>query len=395
MDSRTEAHYHSPTSSCPDTTRAEHTNAERPSVIAALRRFLPAFLATNPPLSHAQRRAIEGILSCRTPALGGQVYQCSDCGNTHYAFHSCNKKACPQCGRSTAAKWVQRQLDKRLGVTYYMVTFTLPQQLRHEFFSSQAKDFYGAFFRAVSIALSSSLASRKSLGATGTGFIAVLHTWNQQLLFHPHIHCIVPAAALDELGRLHLTKTLDFLVHVTPLRNAFKQAFRKQLQQLNWSVDPVVWRMDWGINIRAVGSGDAAIKYLGAYVAKTAIGDSRIVDIGSNHVSFRWKDRTHGDVEKTMTLSGVEFVRRYLRHVLPIGMHSVRYYGFCHPAAKARLERIRFLTGMILLLTNDSSTFQAPPKPDYFCAKCNSPMRLIGKLPRMKSPPNLGSRSPP
>jgi len=374
---------------------AEPTPARRPSVIGVLRRFLPSFQASDPPLSYAQRRAIDGILSCRTAALGGHLHGCPDCGHTHYAFHSCNKKACPQCGRDTAAKWVQRQLDKRLRTTYFMVTFTLPEQLRHEFFSPDAKDFYAAFFKAVSAALAAGLASRKSLGASGTGFVAVLHTWNQQLLFHPHIHCIVPAAALDQSGKLHLAKNPDFLLPVKPLRNAFKQAFRKELQQLGWTVDPAVWRKDWGVHVRAVGSGEPAIKYLGAYVAKTAIGDGRMVGIDQNHVTFRWKDRAHGDAEKTMTLSGAEFVARYLRHVLPSGMHSVRYYGFCHPAAKARLERIRFLTGMILLLASNPCTPPPAPKLDYPCPKCRTPMRLLGKLPRIKNIAAQAPRPPP
>lgn len=394
MACHAEAPEHPHTCSCPATGGAEPARPERPTVIEALRRFLPAFLATKPPLTYAQYRAIEGILACRTPALGGKRYDCPDCGHTHYAFHSCNKKACPQCGRDTAAKWVERQLEKRVGAPHFMVTFTLPQELRHEFFSPQAKDFYNAFFRAVYIALATTLASRKSLGATITGFIAVLHTWNQLLLFHPHIHCIVPGVAMDNLGHIHLAKAEDFLVHIKPLRKAFKRAFREQLKLLNWSVDPAVWRMDWGVHIRAVGSGEAAIKYLGAYVAKTAIGDSRMVEVGENHVTFRWKDRTHGDIEKTTSLSGVEFVSRYLRHVLPSGMHSVRYYGFCHPAAKAKLERIRFFTGMVLLLTG-AAEISKPPPSVWDCPKCRKPMRLMGTLPRMKTGANLGPRPPP
>lgn len=186
--------------------------------------------------------------------------------------------------------------------------------------------------------------------AATSGFTAILHTWNQQLLFHPHLHAIVPAAGIDANGRVIVGKSEKFLAHIPALQACFRHQFRERLKALDWEADPAVWRTDWGINIQPFGSGEAAIKYLGAYVCRTAIADSRIVSCDAASVTFRWKNRDKGDRIETSTIPGTEFVRRYLRHVLPRKMHAVRYYGFCHPAAKAKRERVAFHTGVPLVL---------------------------------------------
>jgi hypothetical protein len=213
---------------------------------------------------------------------------------------------------------------------------------------------------------------------------AVLHTWNQKLLFHPHIHFIVPGAGLDAHGKMCRVKNANFLVHRPVLQAAFKQAFYNELKKREWQVDPAVWRKDWGINIQACGSGASAIKYLGAYVARTAIGDSRIVEIDDTHVTFRWKDREDGGRQKLEKLEGVEFTKRYLRHVLPPKMHSVRHYGFCHPAAKKNLERVRFLTGIPLIIQADAPSQDSRPKSGWMCPCCGKRMLLVAMHPRSK-----------
>jgi hypothetical protein len=354
------------------------------TVIDALRRFLPRFLATKPVLSAAQWRAVNAITQCRTPAMGGHVHACPECeGQKLFAWHSCNHKACPQCGRAATALWVARQLEKLAGAPYFLVTFTLPQELREMFFGPMAKEAFDVFFAAVALALAQSLALPKSIGACVTGFTAVLHTWTQQLAFHPHLHCIVPGAGLDANGWLRRVKSPDFLVHLPILQAAFRQAFRDELAKREWQVDPAVWTKDWGVDIRPCGDGSNAVKYLGAYVARTAIADSRILEVGQDHVTFLWKDRDHGNLMRPLKLEGVEFVRRYLRHVLPPKMHSVRHYGFCHPAAKKNRERVRFLTGMPLVIQSLQTSAAVPSKP-WACPCCKAPMLLIGSLPRRR-----------
>ena len=171
-----------------------------PTVLGALRQFMPEFLNASPRLSPEQRSALWAITHCRTPALGGRAFACTDCSHVHFAWHSCNHKACPQCGRAATGRWVQRELTKLVDAPYFLVTFTLPAQLRSCFFGPFAKEAYDLFFAAVSGALSEKLATAKGLRAGVSGFTAVLHTWNQQLGFHPHIHCLVPGAGLDTLG---------------------------------------------------------------------------------------------------------------------------------------------------------------------------------------------------
>jgi hypothetical protein len=364
-----------------------------PTVLGALRQFLPAFLKTAPPLSSEQRRALWAIHHCRTPALGGRAFACpSGSGQIHFAWHSCNHKACPQCGRAATARWIQRELAKLVQAPYFLVTFTLPAQLRSCFFGPFAKEAFDLFFTAVSGALSEKLATAKGLRAAVNGFTAVLHTWNQQMGFHPHIHCLVPGAGLDDRGRLVRVKKPDFLVYLPHLQAAFRQHLRDLFAAHDWQVDPAVWGKDWGVHIQPAGNGASALKYLGAYVARTAIGDARILNVTDDTVAFRWKNRDAGNRQETCTLPGVEFLGRYLRHVLPRGLRSIRYYGFCHPAAKASRLRVQLHSGRPVQL-GAAPTPASPSSTPPLCPHCRQPMLLLATIPsphRQRGPPRLG-----
>jgi hypothetical protein len=353
------------------------------TVIEALRRFLPEFLNGHPPLNSAQHRAVWAITHCRTPAMGGHLHACEPCGTRQFRFHSCNHRACPQCGRAATVEWVQRELTRRVGAPYFMVTFTLPSELRPLFFAPAARHIYALFFEAAAHALQQPLAQTRWLGASTSGFTLVLHTWNQRLLFHPHLHAIVPGAGLQEDGRVVSVQRPTFLVPRARVQRVFRARFRVGLQALRSkenlpAIDPRVWQRDWGVKLHPFGDGQNAIKYLGAYVARAAIGDSRIRSITDTHVSFTWKDRAHGNVVRTETLTGMEFVARYLRHVLPKGLKAVRRYGFCHPSAKIKRERVAFHTGLPLL-TDPTPT---PPRPSGLptCPCCGQPMKSLERL---------------
>jgi Transposase zinc-binding domain/Putative transposase len=242
----------------------------------ALRRFLPEFLNSNPPLSQQQRRAIWAITHCRTPALGGRSFACERCGQVHFAFHSCNHKACPQCGGEATARWIDRELGKLVGAPCFLVTFTLPSELRGCFFGPLAKEAYDMFFAASSQALAEKLAAAKGLRAHISGFTAVLHTWNQRMEFHPRLHFLVPGAGLDVRRKVVRLRQADYLVRLPHLQAAFRQHVRRQFEARGWQADPQVWIKDWGVHIQPADSGAAALKYLGAYVARTAISDGRI-----------------------------------------------------------------------------------------------------------------------
>jgi hypothetical protein len=348
------------------------------TVLEALRRFLPEFLKTAPPLSSQQQRAIRAITHCRTPAMGGRAFGCQACGLVHFAYHSCNHKACPQCGAQSVQRWVQRELGKRVNAPYFLVTFTLPTELRGCFFGPRAKEAYDLFFAAVAGSLSEKLATDKGLGAPTNGFTAVLHTWNQRLEFHPHMHCLVPGAGLDVHGQYVRVKNEHFLVYLPHLQSAFRQHLYRLLKEKDWPVDPSVWRKDWGVHIQPVGSGISALKYLGRYVARTAITDARLLKVDPHSVTFRWKDRARGNQTQTLTLPGVEFARRYLRHVLPTGLRAVRYYGFCHPTAKASRLRVQLHSGRAVEFGSASVPDPAASIPN--CPKCGRPMRLLCSL---------------
>jgi hypothetical protein len=187
---------------------------------------------------------------------------------------------------------------------------------------------------------------------------------------------LVPGAGLNDSGKVVTVPKPNFLLHLPLLQAAFREHFARELGQ--GQVDPSVWRTAWGVHIQPFGSGAAAIKYLGTYVARGIIGDERIVSMDAGKVSFLWKDRSQGGCRKTMTLSGVEFVRRYLRHVLPKGLRAIRYYGFCHPAAVKNRTRIQLHTPEPVSLPEQPLPLprRAPPR----CPCCGEPMRPIRKL---------------
>jgi hypothetical protein len=376
------------------------------AVIDVLRRFLPAHVRDHHhAMGRAQRRAAWAITHCRTAVMGGHLHACGKCGKREFHFHSCNHRSCPQCGKTATAQWIGRQLEKRVGAPYFMVTFTLPAELRQLFFTPQAREIYQLFFAATSSALSDTLANPRWLGAKTSGFTMVLHTWNQRLHFHPHIHTIVPGAGINAAGRVVSVKDANFLVPQPALRCVFRARFRDGYAALAKEhplpdIDPAIWQKNWGVDIKPFGSGENIIKYLGAYVSRTAIGDSRIVSITDTHVTFRWKDRANGDAIQTDTIDGTEFVKRYLRHVLPGKLRAVRYYGFCHPAAKNTRERIAFHTGRPLLV-GALEVPQTKPAQAVVCPCCGEPMtRLVRLLPAWRntnpqSSITAPSRAPP
>ena len=362
------------------------------TVLEALRRFIPELRTTAPALSPQQHRAIRAITRCRTPALGGRAFACQECRHVHFAYHSCNHKACPQCGALSAHRWVRRELRKLIQAPYFMVTFTLPAQLRSGFFGPHAKEAYDLFFTAASGALSEKLAADKGLRAHTHGFVAVLHTWTQRLEFHPHIHCLVPGAGLNQQGQFVKVKNPNYLLYLPHLQAAFRQHMYRLLKEHDWQPDPEVWRNTWGVHIQPAGAGASALNYLSAYVSRTAITNARMVKVDQSSVTFRWKDRGHHNKTRLMTLPGVEFTARYLRHVLPAGLRSIRYYGFCHPAAKASRMRVQLHSGRAVELGNTQSILPddltepgCPP-----CPKCGHATQLVFTLARWHS-----ERGPP
>jgi hypothetical protein len=324
-----------------------------------------------------QPAAVRAILRCRTPALGGQRYRCA-CGREHDAYHSCNHRACPRCGQADATTWLAQQRTRLLPVPYFLVTFTVPEQLR-EPIRAAMKSWYGALLKESAGALQDLAADPKHLGAE-LGLTAVLQTWTRDLRYHPHVHLLVPGGGLTP-NRLRWVRVPDaaFLLPQVKLAARFKgrlKAWLKQAQpELFQQVPAKVWWLKWVADIQPVGSGEAALKYLAAYLCRPPLHESQIERCDAHSVTFRY--RAQGGEQRRDTVSGPEFVRRFLQHVLPKGFQRVRHYGWRGIAAKTKWERI-----LALLDRQPHPLVKPAPLPPPKCPGCGKSMFLCGTLPR-------------
>jgi len=352
------------------------------SLAEILRRHWPAYRAKfGSAIPSAHRAAVKAIVSCRTPSRGGHLFVCQ-CGAFQFAYHSCGHRACNQCGQADAQAWTQRQEIKLLPVPYFLVTFTVPEGLR-AVIRAHAKELYAALFRQSAGALADVALSKLEIEL---GFTGVLHTWTRQLIFHPHIHYLVPGGGLTPDGlRWKRVEDPQFLLPQRVLAVRFKNRLRQWLQENHQEVLKQIpaqaWRADWVVDVQPVGRGQTALRYLAAYVQKTALSPTRLVACDDITVTFTYEERASGQ-SRTLHLSGQEFLRRFLQHVLPTGFQRVRHFGWLSPAARKRWERIR-----ALLDWNPSVPPLIQPTPCWTptCPRCQQPMRLLGTLAR--SPP--------
>jgi hypothetical protein len=325
----------------------------------------------------SHRRAVEAILACRTGALGGEVYQCTACSRDHYVYHSCNHRACPQCGQADATQWIERQKLKLLPVPYYLITFTVPEGLR-VWLRAHQKLGYARLLKESAGTLQDVADKDKYLGAE-LGILSVLHTWGRQLQYHPHVHCVVPAGGLraDGLGWCR-PKSPNFFLPQPVLAARFRNRLQAVLQ-----ADPdfrqipsEVWRQKWVVDVQAVGSGEAALRYLSAYVYRTALGNNRIVRDEQGLITFRYRE-SGKQTWQTLSVPAQEFIRRFLQHVLPKGLQRLRYYGWLSAAAHGRWKRI-------LALLDQRTPVLAPPALPMppACPCCQGPLRWIATLSR-------------
>lgn len=328
----------------------------------------------------AHRAAVKAILSCRTSHRGGQLYVC-ECGAFHFAYHSCGHRACNQCGRADAQAWAQRQESKLLPVPCFLVTFTVPEELRQAI-RTHARELYAALFRESAGALHDVALSKLGIEL---GFTGVLHTWTRRLFYHPHIHYLVPGGGLTPDGlRWKRVSDPQFLLPTRVLGARFKNRLRQWLQENHQEVlkqiPARVWRVDWVVDVQPVGRGQIALRYLAAYVQKTALSAARLVACDEATVTFTHQERDTGQT-RTLPLSGEEFLRRFLQHVLPTGFQRVRHFGWLSPAARKRWQRIE------ALLDWKPSVPPASDAPCWApeCPRCHKPMRWLGTFAR--SPP--------
>jgi hypothetical protein len=345
-----------------------------------------------PKMPAIHKKALKAIISCRSKSLGGEVYYCAKCKEYHYSYHSCQNRHCVVCGNNDAADWIAKNKKLMLPFTYFLGTFTLPGQLR-EICRSNQKLTYNIFFKASSDALKLLAKDDKYLGAD-IGMTGILHTWTRALIYHPHVHYLVPGGGIGSDGRSIRFSDDDFLMHVKPLSKIFKAKFREALKMqasdIFEKIPADTWKRDWVVHIKPVGDGQKALEYMGRYLFRTAISNNRILKLetcteqgrSNGKVTFRYTDSKTGKT-KIVTLEALEFIRRFLQHVLPKGFQKVRCYGFLAAAARKRLSRLR---KMLWLDSPSESKHRPLPKP-LLCPVCGSVLEWIEHLPKARPEP--------
>ncbi|PDT00546.1 IS91 family transposase [Rhizobium chutanense] len=350
-------------------------------------------------LGRVARRVMSAVEMCRTARLGGHVQQCQDCDKLRIAYNSCRNRHCPKCQGQASRDWLAARQADLLPVGYFHVVFTVPQEIAAIAFQNKAT-VYAILFRAVAETLRKLAADPRHLGAE-IGFIAVLHSWGQNLHYHPHIHCIVPGGGLSADQSRWVACRQSYFLPVRVLSRLFRRLFLEQLKQaydlaqLQFFGDivglasPVAFnrtlkaarRIDWVVYAKPPFAGpEQVLAYLGRYTHRIAISNSRLVSIDGDRVTFRWKDYRTGGRQKVMTLDAHEFIRRFLLHTVPDGFHRIRHYGLlANGHRQLKLDLCRSLLGVP---TPASTAEEADVKPSpplaHRCPCCGGTMTIIG-----------------
>jgi hypothetical protein len=373
-------------------------------------------------LSLDQRRVMTAIETCRTAALGGHLEQCDTCGHERNAYNSCANRHCPKCQSLARAAWIEHRTAEVLDVPYFHVVFTLPDAIAP--IAAQNKALvYGLLFRATAQTLQTIAADPQHLGAE-IGFFAVLHTWGQTLVAHPHLHCVVPGGGLSLDGTRWVPCRPDFFLPVRVLSRLFRRLFLQDLHaayeagrlRLNGRLehlhDPHAWaqlvaavrQTEWVVYAKRPFAGpQQVLEYVGRYTHRVAISNDRLLDMGGGHVRFTYKDYRADPPQAEKTIAADEFIRRFLLHVLPAGFHRIRYYGFLGPRQRrTKLARCQELIGSPASITMPVA---ASPATDYrdrtealmgislrICPACHHGQMIVTKrllpVPRMAFSPD-------
>jgi hypothetical protein len=341
------------------------------------------------------RRAFQDILHCRTLAMGGHVFSCDHCHHQVYSYHSCRNRSCPKCHGDDTENWLENRDKELLPVTYFHVVFTLPSELR-SLVRSHPKILYGTLIKAAAKALIKLAVDPHYVGGR-IGVLALLHTWTRTLLYHPHVHCLVPAGGVSD-DQQWLPARQNYLVPVKALSRIFRGMFRDLVAQAlpDVIIPEVVWNKEWVVYCKPTIQGaEKVLHYLGRYVHRVALANSRILSIDQDQVTFRYQ-KCGATSWNTMTLSGQEFIRRFLQHVLPKGIHKVRYYGLWNPSQRHLLHQVQVVLAhdeptqttpeTNHLPDEEAPTLSAPEKKT--CPQCGQGILVcIGHIPRPRRAP--------
>jgi hypothetical protein len=356
-----------------------------------------------------QLRVMRAIEVCRTAALGGHVEKCSQCDLTRIAYSSCRNRHCPKCQYTERAHWLESRKAELLPVEYFHVVFTIPEELaRIAFYNKEVV--YSILFKAASETLLTIARDPKHLGAE-IGFFAILHTWGQNLLHHPHVHCVVPGGGLSPDYDRWIGCKPGFFLPVRVLSSLFRRLFLEAIQpafengklsffgELEPLGDPAAFaaylaplgEREWVVYAKPpFGGPQQAIDYLGRYTHRVALSNERILGVSNGEVTFQWKDYRHKDRQKSrvMTLPADEFIRRFLIHTLPPGFPRIRYFGFLanrHRSEKLTLCRQLLNTAISELLPSAGQcrrlTEELAPEHPARCPDCGGAMIRLGPVP--------------
>lgn len=288
-------------------------------------------------LSYVQTKACSAIKKCRTAELGGHTDICENCGSVRISYNSCRNRHCPKCQTLAKERWIEGQKSNLLNVGYFHIVFTVPSELNTLIYQNQ-NVCYNILFRAVSETLQELCADKKYLNAK-IGFTSILHTWGQNLCFHPHIHCVMAGGGLDKLGNW-VNSRKKFLLPIKVLSRKFRGKFLSLLKEAKLefhnNANPFAfadltdscYKKEWVVYCKPpFKTAACVVEYLGRYTHRVAISNNRILSIKNGLVIFKWRDYKDGS-KKIMTISAEEFIRRFLMHILPAGFMKIRHYGF-------------------------------------------------------------------
>jgi Putative transposase/Transposase zinc-binding domain len=347
------------------------------------------------------RRVLHAIEHCRTSTLGGHLDRCSRCGHRLISYNSCRNRHGPKCLTRARDQWLAQRHRELLPVGYFHVVFTLPHELSWLALQNK-KLLYDLLFRTTAATLLEVAADAKHLGAQ-IGFLSVLHTWGQNLLHHPHVHCVIPLGGLALEGEHWVRPRYVFFLPVKVLSRVFrgkfiaglKRAFRDGKLSFSGSLRPLaeekafhsflrsLFRHEWVVYAkRPFGGPEHVLHYLARYTHRVAISNHRIVNVADGQVTFRWKDYARGSKQRTMVVSGEEFLRRFLLHVLPRGFVRIRFFGFL--ANRQRRQLLPLCQRLLEVILPPSlpalHAGQANLPASWLCPLCGGVMLLIEKF---------------
>jgi hypothetical protein len=352
-------------------------------------------------LGWQQLKVLRAIKHCRTAALGGHLDQCSRCGHRAISFFSCRNRHCPKCQTNARNQWLAARSDELLGVSYFHVVFTLPQELSALALQNK-RAIYDLLFQVSAATLNEVAADPKHLGAE-IGFLSVLHTWGQNLQAHPHVHCVIPAGGLspDHSRWIH-PKHHYFFLPVRVLSRVFrgkfvsglKRLFRQRKLRFHGNLQPLgeakafhrflrqLFRQDWVVYAKPpFGGPEYVLQYLARYTHRVAISNHRLISLADGKVTFRWKDYAHGNKKRKMVVSTDEFLRRFLMHVLPRGFVRIRHFGFLSaPRRRKSIALCRQLLVQVIPRPRSPTQTAMPPTATWPCPCCGGAMIILEKL---------------